>query len=178
MILYHGSSIPGIRELRPMSYDGGEALAYLTHNRVLATIYAHNPMTRPNGYFTYWFDRDGRLYYDEYFENQTEILYSGQRGFVYECDGEFPQMEKMPWVYLAKAPVPVKKCEEIPDIYQRLLACESEGSLTIRRWCDASLKQREIWERVVRRSLENTDPATPLGREYHEFIRSHFANIE
>lgn len=178
MVLYHGSSVPGIKELRPISYGEGDALTYLTHSRVLAAIYAHNPMTRPNGYFTYWFDRDGRLYYDEYFENQTEILYSGQRGFVYECDGEFPQMEKMPWVYLSKTPVPVKKCEEIPDIYKQLLSYEVEGSLTIRRWSDASQGQRDIWEGVVRRSLAATDLATPLGREYFDFIRTYFGAIE
>ncbi len=178
MILFHGSAVSGIECLRPFQSSQDKPYVYLTQSEVLAAIYSCNPLTRPNGYFTYWWDRDGKLYYDEYFENQTEVIYSGQKGFVYRCEGDYQQMEKMPWVYLSAESVPVMSCKEIADIYQQLLKYESEGMLTIRRWNEASDKQKEIWERVVKRSFDNRDMTLPINQQYYRFIKEHFNNIE
>lgn len=178
MILYHGSGVPGIKALRPFSSNHGKPYVYLTHSPVLAAVYAHNPMTRPNGFFTYWWGKDGILRYDEYFENQLETIYAGQRGFVYQCEGEYPQLEKMPWVCLSERETAVTGCAEIPDLYEHLLQCEREGLLIVRRWREASIKQREIWENVIRRSLVGTDLTTPAGREYAAYIRVHFPKLD
>lgn len=177
MILYHGSKVPSIESLRPFSSNHDKPYVYLTHSKVLATIYAHNPLTRPNGFFSYWWGKDGMLYYDEYFENQLEIIYAKQSGYVYECNGDYLQMEKMPWVYLSEQNVPVTNCIEIPNIYEQLLQYEQDGLLRIRRWREATVKQREVWENVVKRSLMNTDLTTPLGIEYYDYIKRHFRNI-
>lgn len=174
MILYHGSNTEGIETLIPFASNHDRPYVYFTHSEILAAIYAHNPMTRPNGFFTYWWDKDGILCYDEYFENQLEEMYSGQKGFVYVCEGKWPQLEKMPWVYLSEKPVKVKDYIEIPNLYHRLLGYEREGLLRVRRWSEASLKQREIWENVVKRSLAKTDIHTPSGMEYWDFIKKHF----
>ena len=178
MTLYHGSSVPGIARLRPFPSNHDKPYVYFTHSKVLATIYAHNPLTRPNGFFTYWWSKDGKLYYDEYFENQLEVIYAGQKGYVYECEGDCPQLEKMPWVYLSEEEVPVANCIEIPNIYEQLLLYEQEGLLTVQRWHTVSPTQREIWEAVVKRSLAQTDLTTPIGVEYYEFLKEHFQNID
>ena len=177
MALYHGSKVPHIKSLRPFSSNHDKPYVYLTCSKVLATIYAHNPLTRPNGFFSYWWSKDGRLYYDEYFENQLEKIYAGQTGYVYECEGKYPQMEKMPWVYLSEEKVPVVNCVEIPNIYEKLLQYEREGILKVQRWHEVSVKQREVWEKVVKRSLAKTDLTTPMGMEYLEYIKKHFKNI-
>ena len=178
MILYHGSNISGIKALRPSLSNHEKPYVYLTHSPVLAAIYAHNPLTRPNGFFSYWWGKDGILRYDEYFENQLEAIYSGQQGYVYECGGEYPQLEKMPWVYLSEAEVPVTNCIIISNLYELLLQYEREGLLIVRRWHEASEKQREIWENVVRRSLAQTDLSTAIGQEYYTYVRAHFPSIE
>lgn len=178
MILYHGSNIPNIEKLRPKEAENEKSYVYLTHSKVLATIYAHNPLTRPNGFFSYWWSKDGKLYYDEYFENQLEVIYSGQKGYVYKCEGEYTQMERMPWVYLSEQDVPVVKYTEIPNIYEQLLQYERDGLLTVRRWNEVPQKQRDVWESVVRNSLKTTDLTTPLGIEYYEYVKTHFKNIE
>ena len=177
MALYHGSKVPHIKSLRPFSSNHDKPYVYLTCSKVLATIYAHNPLTRPNGFFSYWWSKDGRLYYDEYFENQLENIYAGQTGYVYECEGKYPQMEKMPWVFLSEENVPVTNCVEIPNIYEKLLQYEREGILKVQRWHEVSVKQREVWEKVVKRSLAKTDLTTPMGMEYLEYIKKHFKNI-
>ena len=86
-------------------------------------------------------------------------------------------MEKMPWVYLSGEKVPVVRCTQIPDLHEQLLRYEREGLLKVRRWEEASDKQREIWENVVRRHLAQTDLTTPQGVEYARYIRAHFPNI-
>lgn len=177
MNLYHGSGVPGIERLRPFSSNHGKPYVYLTHSPILAALYAHNPLTRPNGFFTYWWGKDGMLRYDEYFENQMETIYTGQRGFVYECRGAYPQLEKMPWVYLSEGEIAVTDCVEIPDLCDQLLQYERDGLLIVRRWRNASEKQREIWENVVRRSLAQTDLSTPTGQEYAAYIRKHFPKL-
>lgn len=177
MILYHGSSVSGIARLRPGLSNHGQPYAYLTHSPVLAAIYAHNPLTRPNGFFSYWWRKDGVLCYDEYFENQLETIYAGQRGYVYECRGNYPQLEQMPWVYLSEEEVPVIACTEIPDLHAQLLQYERDGLLRVRRWHTVSEKQRKVWENVVRRSLAGTDLTTPTGQEYAAYIQAHFPNL-
>ena len=177
MILFHGSSVPGISNLRPFASNHDKPYVYLTHSKILATIYAHNPMKRPNGFFTYWWDKDGVLCYDEYFENQMEEIYAGQKGFVYVCQGDFPQMEKMPWVYLSEGKVLAEECLEIPDIYTQLLCYEKDGLLKVRRWKNASEGQRKIWKNVVLRSLKDMDRNSPVGKEYVLFISKHFPEL-
>lgn len=177
MILYHGSYVPGITTLRPFASNHDKPYVYLTHSQVLAAIYAHNPMSRPNGFFTYRWGKDGVLHYDEYFENQMEEIYAGQRGYVYTCEGEYPQIEKMPWVYVAEESVRVNSCTEIPNIYALLLRYEREGILRVRRWKDASEKQRQIWKNVVQKSLDSVDRNTPVGMEYVQYVKAHFTDI-
>lgn len=178
MILFHGSNVPGISSLRPFPSNHEKPYVYLTHSRVLAAIYAHNPMTRPNGFFTYWWGKDGILHYDEYFKNQMAEIYAGQTGYIYTCEGNFPQLEQMPWVYLADHSVNVNACEEIPDLYAHLIHMEREGLLRVRRWKEASKQQREIWENVVRRSLTTLEKSTPAGEEYFQYVKAHFPAIE
>ena len=177
MFLYHGSYVPGIQDLRPFASNHDKPYVYLTHSKVLATVYAHNPMTRPNGFFTYWWNRDGILCYDEYFENQMENIYAGQKGYVYVCQGSYPQLDKMPWVYLSEQSVPVEECLEITDIYTQLLQYEQEGLLIVRRWKDASEQQRTIWKKVVQRSLNSVDRESIAGMEYVQYVKAHFPDL-
>ncbi len=175
MKLYHGSDTSGITLLRPFLSNHGKPYVYFTDSEVLATVYAHSPVSRPNCFHTYRFREDGVLCYDEYFENQLEEIYAGQTGYVYECEGDFPKMERMPWIYLAQQEVTVCKCTEIPDIYSQLLQYENEGRLVIQRWHTVSERQRRIWRKVVRDSLQEMDISTPAGRDYADFVRAHFS---
>ena len=178
MVLYHGSNVSGIEALKPGRATGPKPCVYMTHSKVLATIYSHNPLTRPNGFFPYWWGKDGKLYYDEYFRGQLEEIYSGQKGYVYECEGEYSRMEQMPWVYVAEQQVPVVNCTVVPDIYEQLLRYEKEGLLIIQRWDLVSQGQRELWKKVVRNSLKRTDLSTPAGMEYLAYVRKHFPDMD
>lgn len=176
MTYYHGSSIGGIEALRPFVSNHDRPYVYLTHSQVLAAIYAHNPMNRPGGWFTYYWSRDGQLHYDEYFDNQTEEIYAGQTGFVYTCEGEFEALEKMPWVYLSENEVPVTRVIQIPDLYAQLLQYEQEGSLVIHRWKDQSPAWKENRRKIVEESLACQRPDA-ADREYRAYVSRHFPGL-
>lgn len=177
MDYYHGSSIPGIKALQPFVSNHERPYVYLTDSEVLAAIYAHNPMHRPNGWFSYCWGKDGTLYYDEYFENQLEEIYRGQQGYVYKCQGEFPRMEKMFWVYLSESAVPVADCREIPDLYRQLLRYEQEGRLVIRRWHTRTVAQKARIREIVADSLKKTPLDSPFRLEYEAYIKAHFPGL-
>ncbi len=80
MKLYHGSATQGIATLLPGQSNHDKAYVYLTDNEHLAVMYAYNPLTPPNGFFTYRFSSDGRLHYDEYFPCALEMIYGGRKG--------------------------------------------------------------------------------------------------
>ena len=173
MLLYHGSSTGGIAALHPNLSNHGKAYVYLTDCPALALFYAHNAVGRPGGFFPYWFDKEGKLHYDEYFPDQTRRLYEGRSGWVYaaEADG-LAQLDKMPWVYLSETEVPVIHAEYIPDLYAALLAAAHDGSLMLHRYEDIPEKQRKIHRKVVRKSLEgHTDD------DYVRFLRQHMPEV-
>lgn len=172
MKLYHGSATGGITELRPFLSGHGKPYVYLTHSQELAAIYAHNPIPG-GGWFTYRWDSEGRLHYDEYFPDALRTIYQGQSGWVYTCEGDFPTLEKMPWVYLSQTPIQVTDARFIPDIYEELLRYETEGRLTIHRWDTISDKAKASFDRVILRSVRDHHLPERPGDPYLQFIRAH-----
>lgn len=169
MLLYHGSPAGGIRALRPSPSNHDKPCVYLTDCPALALLYAHNPIARPGGFFPYWFDKAGQLHYDEYFPDQTQLIYAGHPGWVYQAEADgLQRLEKMPWVYLSEAETPVAGAEYVPDLYAALLLAESEGRLTLHRYGSIPPEQQEIHRRIVRRSMEGhgEDDYIRFLREY------------
>lgn len=177
MTLYHGSKIGGIEALRPFMSNHGRPYVYLTNSQVLAAIYAANPMERPNGWFPYWWSKDGKLHYDEYYSGQLEEIYRGRTGYVYTCQGDYPVLEKMPWVYLSEGEAPVCECRVIPDLYEQLLKFEAEGRLTIRRWAEHPPERRAAFLRVIKQSLQDHEPSSPHAEEYRNFVYARFPEL-
>lgn len=166
MKLYHGSMTAGIRELQPALSNHGKPYVYLTDNEALSVIYSYNPMTRPNGWFTYCW-REGRLHYDEYFPNALEEIYRGHPGYVYTCEGDFPNMEKMPWVYLSEEAVSVLTERYIPDVYEELLRLSEAGDMVINRY-------EKISDRFKAHILELVRPKETDDENYRSFVRKYF----
>lgn len=177
MILYHGSSTGGIEALKPFVSNHENPYVYLTNSQVLATLYAANPMKRPNGWFPYWWDRGEQLVYDEYYEHQLEEIYRGKTGYVYTCQGEYPTLPKMPWVYLSETDVPVIHCQVIPDLYEQLLQYEAEGRLVIRRWEQRTPAGRAGILKVVSDSLRDHEAHTHQAEEYRCFVYARFPEL-
>lgn len=173
MILYHGSDVPALTHLKPFSWAGETPCAFLCSISALALIYAHNPMQRPGGFFTYWVDKTGQLHYDEYFPDQTRLLYQGHGGWVYTAEiDDLIQHEKMPWVYMSEEPVPLAQAEYFPDLYEALLQAEKDGRLKLHRYEGLTEQQHETRRGIVRESLQ-----THGEDDYRRFIRAHMPEV-
>lgn len=174
MLLYHGSATPNITVLRPTLSNHGKPYAYLTDDPTLALLYAHNPLTPPEGYFPYFYNKEGTLCYDEYFPDALS-LYRGFGGYVYTAEVDtLPRLEKMPWVYLSEAPVPVSECRPIPDLYEALLEAEREGKLIINRFGTLSEARLQGIYQMLRREAEREQLREHPEREYARFFQAHF----
>lgn len=171
MTLYHGSPVPGLTELRPFLSNHDRPYVYLTHSEALAVLYAHNPIPG-GGWFTYRWAGDV-LQYDEFFPDALRTIYQGQSGWVYTCCGEYPTLEKMPWVYLSERPVPVTGGRFIPDLYEELLRYEGEGQLVIHRYDTLSEKKKAANDRCILRSVRESHLPEQPGDPYLAFIRAH-----
>lgn len=177
MKLYHGSAMAGIQVLEPHLPKHGKPYVYLTDSPDLAVIYAHNPMSPPNAWFSYYF-KDGALLYDEYFPGQLEELYRGFGGYVYTCEAEgLAQLDQMPWVYLSEEAVPVSECRFIPDLYEELLALEQAGRLTIHRYEGHDEKKLAGIRRMLLREIETKGLRENPESEYARFLFSHFPDL-
>lgn len=175
MKLYHGSSISGITALRPALSNHGTPYVYLTDDPALAVLYAHNPLTPPDGYFPYFYNKNGILCYDEYFPDALS-LYKGFGGYVYtaEVPDTLPRLERMPWVYLSQAPVPVSEYRAIPDLYAELLRLEQEGKLIVNRFGSLSEARLQGIYKMLRRKAEQKQLKNHPEREYAQFFQAHF----
>lgn len=177
MMLYHGSPVPGLTRLLPFQSNHDRPYVYLTHSLALAALYAHNPMTRPNGWFTYRWDREGRLHYDEYFPRQLTALYQGQAGCVYAVEAELPTLEKMPWIYFSEAPVQAASCQVIPDLLSHLLSLEAQGALILHRYETLSSKARESIRLIVQQEIEKNALREHPESEYALFLRRYMPEV-
>lgn len=177
MTLFHGSATGGITQLRPFVSNHGKAYVYLCDSEALATLYAHNALPRPNGWFPYWFNKDGQLGYDEYFPGQLEAFYQGQSGYVYTAEAELPRLDKMPWVHLSESPVDVAACRYIPDLLEELLSLEARGRLIIRRHETLPERMVETIRLMVLKEIKEKDLRSHPEDAYAQFIHAHYPEL-
>lgn len=179
MKLYHGSPAPNLPVLTPRLSTHSRSLVYLTDIPELAAIYAHNPLTPPNYFFSYYV-RDGALHYDEYFPNQLEEFYAGREGFVYTADLDtqaLDRLDSMPWVYMSENPVVPTDCRHIPDLYAELLSYERAGRLIIHRHADLSPKYLATIHRLIAQEIADRGLRDTPDDEYAVFLRARFPDL-
>ncbi len=177
MTLYHGSATPDITTLLPRKSNHEKAYVYLTDHETLAKIYAHNPLTPPDGFFTYRFSSDGRLHYDEYFDRALETIYQGRKGYVYACECRATPLAGMPWIYLSEEPVPVGECRAIDDLYEDLLRDEADGRLIIHRFATLPDSFKTTIDQMIRREIDDRSAADARDDGYLAFLRLHFPHL-
>jgi len=163
MTCYHGSPIAGIKVLSP---PPGRPL-YLTDCRAYALFYIRDLEIN-------WVTcgvRDGVVVYDEQFPGQLRVLYAGQSGWLYACEGEFAPGNS-PWIVLAHEPVPVTSAEFIPDAYEAILREIDAGTVRVDKYENKSeeyLQERtEGMARHIVKSgwLEADTPKARFAEQY------------
>lgn len=184
-MLYHASQTPRIETLEPRISNHGVPRVYFSAKRENTLVYLSNAVEktcRECGFLhtgkwqkwaSYGFTKDGRLEFDEYYENALIDTYGGVSGYVYAVE---PSDAVMPFsdirnAYYADVPVPVASCEFVPDALDAMQIAEREGKIVIVRYAELSEKMRE-W--LHRTTLDEYRDAAP---DYRFFLEQKFPYV-
>jgi len=141
MKLYHGTTVSHIKVLHSNSKDGcHEPVLYLTDNRPYSLFYIRD---RDIDFVTCGVGEDGKVYYDEKFPNQLQILYDRLSGYVYETDTS-AQKHRTRGIWLCSGNVKVTDAEYIPNVYQAILSEIEKGNVVLRSYDTLTEEQKQM----------------------------------
>ena len=84
MILYHGSNIIGLNQLKPMQADHDRPYVYLTTIEAVAALYLCNAVEKPYYWFPYGFDESGDIpIYHELYSDALRKVSDGKSGAAF-----------------------------------------------------------------------------------------------
>ena len=178
MILYHGSSIGGITELKPFVSEHKKPYVYLASNPVVALLYTVKPVPKPFSFYPYGFDGE-KVVYNEYYENCFEDIYKGQKGFLYECKNikNIENPTAINCAYTCQTPIKIRNCIEINDVFEKFMDYEAKGLFEIKPLESISEKELnfvydDIRKNIIEHNLKDC-PNNPMS----QFIVKHFSKI-
>lgn len=177
--IYHGSAVPALTELLPLSalHGSDEKVVYLSSSVPYTLLYIWDAEKTQYSYkwVTGWV-KDGIAYYEEQFPGQLKAFYEGVRGYVYSVlkSGDVLSLPHREDLFYSRNPVRVQNATEIPDVYQALLEYERTGKFCLLRFEDASEeKQVELTDRIATYIIQNN--LTEQDSEESRFIKRYFA---
>ncbi len=177
--LYHGSAVPDLTELRPLSvlHGSDEKVVYLTSSipYTLLYIWDAEKTQYSRKWVTGWVE-DGIAYYEEQFPGQLKAFYGGVRGYVYSVlkSGDVTALPHREDLFYSKTPIRVCRVTEIPDVYQALLEYERAGQFHVFQYENASVEmQTELTDRIAAYIIKNNLPER--GSEESYFMKRYFA---
>lgn len=170
MEFYHCSPIAGLTVLQPRKpmFSEKPVMVYMTTLWSMALMYGIQ-----NYEYSYGYDREGQIYFDEYFPNALEILYRGKSASMYVCSPKKTSLTKIPNEIISTEIVPVLQEQLIPDICEALLEQEKMGTLVIHRYHTLS-KQMKDWIRCEEaKTIRQYDLLNQPG-SMAEYYRTHY----
>lgn len=180
MILYHGSPIGGLTELKPFLSEHEKPYLYLAENPLVALLYAVKPVPKPFSFYPYGFGENGELLYAEYYENALADLYKGKRGFLYECRAERKRLEaptKIRGVYTCAKAARVESVSEIPDLYAYYREREKTGAFRIRTRGEISEREMDFVREEMLGYVREYELKKHPDHEMSGFIRTRFPEV-
>ena len=178
MILYHGSPLEGLRELKPFLSEHGRPYLYFADNPLVAMLYAVQPVPKPFSFYPYGFQGKA-VVFSEYYENAFADIYKGKRGYLYECRNVrgAKQPTQINCAYTCTEPVKVDSVTEIPDLYAFFKEWEKKGRFRIKPRREVSEKEMclvlaELQKDMQKHRLKE-QPAHPMS----VFLQKHFPEI-
>ncbi len=185
-MLYHASQTPNIQMLEPRISNEGVPRIYFSDKRENVLVYLSNAVEktcRENGFVhngkwqkwaSYGFTKDGRLQFEEYWENALADTYQGVSGYIYTVaqTDAVTRFEKIHNCFYAETPQRVLACAYIPDALEALLEAEREGKIRIQRYTDLSVKMHK-W--LYDTTVKEYRTAAP---DYRYFLEQKFPYVK
>lgn len=178
--VYHGSAIPSLTELKPLSrlHNTEKNVVYLSSSvpYVLLYIWDSGKTQYSQKWVTGWL-KGGIAYYEEQFPGQLKAFYEGVRGYVYSVaqSDTMQLVQQREGMFYSGLPVSVCCTTEILDVYQELLRYEQQGLFRVLRYDEATAeKQTELTERIATFIAE--DGMIDRNDEQARFMKRYFVD--
>lgn len=151
-MLYHVSPVAGLKSLVPKVSTHGRAYVYAIENMVTGLIFGakHDDFD-----FHISTDAHDRPLLCECYPDALRTVYQGKGCSVYAVGNEGFERGRTSWEpeLVSEHEVPVQEETVVPDLYERLLAEEVQGRLTIRRYERTDEYRRFIAAHIVDRII-------------------------
>lgn len=108
---------------------------------------------------TFEIGADGIPVYNESFKNGLREFYSGVKGCIYNCMGDFLVDENttIKHAVVSKEPVLVASATPVEDAYSLILQNEAEGLLKINHYETLSQEQKQKDRNMILGAIKNLD---------------------
>ena len=178
MILYHGSSVGGITELKPFLSEHKKPYVYLSSNPVVALLYAVKPVPKPYSFYPYGFNGE-KVVYSEYYKNCFEDIYKGQKGFLYECENvkNAGNPTVITCAYTCENLIRISNCIEIANIYEKFMEYKENGLFEIKPFHSVPCKELNFVYDDLRKTINEYRLRTYLDNPMSKFIMAHFPKV-
>lgn len=179
MILYHGTSVGGLSELKPHLSEHGKPYVYFSTNPVVAAFYTVHIVERPYSWFPYGFDRDGTPVHTEYYENALADVYDHKTGYLYRCGAvkDAGNPTKINCAYVCEKPVRVDSVLGIENVYGWFLEQEQKGALRIVRHHALTADRRRFAGKIAADEIDAYRLRDHPDSSYSKFISDRFPEI-
>ena len=179
MILYHGSPVGGLTELKPFLSEHGRPYLYFADNPLVALLYAAKPVPKPFSFYPYGFAKDGAVVYSEYYENAFADIYKGKQGYLYACRDVqgTEQPTQISCAYTCIEPVKVDTVSAIPDLYAFFKEQEKEGRFRVKSRQEVSAKEMGMAVSALREDMLQYNLKEQPKHAMSIFLQSHFSEV-
>lgn len=159
MTAYHGTVAGGIKTLKPFASPHSNLkypCVYLSTNKALSAIYIWN---KPYKWMTFEIGEDGIPVYNESFQGALLEFYSGVKGYIYTCSGEFETDNNttIKHAVISKTPVEILHADIIEDAYEKILEYENQGLLKINHYESLSEHQKAKDRNMILGAIKRFD---------------------
>ena len=149
MVLYHGSNITGLEQLKPNQADHDRPYVYLTTIESVAALYLCNAVEKPYYWFPYGFEEGGDIpIYHELYPDALRQVSEGVKGCIYIVNANEEQyipFKNIPCARLGIVPLDVIDYIDISDAYDLFQDYIRDGKLKVSRYEDKTPEQLEWW---------------------------------
>lgn len=154
---YHGSTNANLTCLNIISKcneNPSIKCAYVTDNYYYALFYIRD---MDINIVTAWVDSNGVACYEEQFENQLEVSYKNQKGYIYHCkENEDFKKSNTNGIYYSALPVFFEGVEKIEDAYSKITESIKNGKIKIKKFKDVSKERIALlYESIASKILKN-----------------------
>ena len=179
MKLYYGSTVEGLKELRPhipLGAHSPKPLVYLSPTRQLALHFIWDTQRLGVKMPMLEIRKDGTVVFQEMFSGALEYLYKGVGGYIYTCEADYEPSED----FLSQSSIAVDTevvftgCEHIEDVYKHILQYADQGKMICERYENLPQWRIDLIRGQILRRIKRYDLINDAGHPSRNFIKNSF----